>query len=263
MRDRARGRRVAGPPLLSRRLLQASAALSRISSSIGMPGAGAEELVDAYRASASAAEHSRVGDFVRLAASFRRAARRGLRSRTTGISRWAESLDDALRPTPPSQASSSSSSSEHADERGFFARTWCRDEMAAAGLTADLAQCSLSRNHGAERCAACTSSIRRTRRRSSCAVRAARSSTLPLDLRPDSPTRRSLVRRRARPCLAGARCTSPRAARHGFQTLVDDTDVAYMISAPYAPEAAAGVRWDDPTFGDRLAHASERTISEP
>ena len=41
----------------------------------------------------------------------------------------------------------------------------------------------------------------------------------------------------------------PRGFAHGFQTLADDTEVFYMISEPYAPEAAGGVRWDDPAFG--------------
>src|SRR6476646_8401518 len=35
----------------------------------------------------------------------------------------------------------------HADERGFFARTWCAQEMASHGLEARLAQCSVSFNH--------------------------------------------------------------------------------------------------------------------
>ena len=40
----------------------------------------------------------------------------------------------------------------------------------------------------------------------------------------------------------------PRGVAHGFQTLVDDTEVFYMISERYAPESASGVRWDDPAF---------------
>ena len=43
---------------------------------------------------------------------------------------------------------------------------------------------------------------------------------------------------------------------------MDDTDVFYAISAPYAPEAAAGVRWDDPAFGIAWPVASSRTISD-
>lgn len=40
----------------------------------------------------------------------------------------------------------------------------------------------------------------------------------------------------------------PKGFAHGFQSLLDDVEVSYLISAFYAPEAAAGVRHDDPTF---------------
>jgi dTDP-4-dehydrorhamnose 3,5-epimerase len=43
----------------------------------------------------------------------------------------------------------------------------------------------------------------------------------------------------------------PRGFAHGFQTLADDTEVVYLISAPYRPEYGRGVRWDDPLFGIR------------
>jgi dTDP-4-dehydrorhamnose 3,5-epimerase len=54
----------------------------------------------------------------------------------------------------------------------------------------------------------------------------------------------------------------PEGCAHGFQTLVDETDVSYMISVPYAPDAAAGVRWDDPTLAIEWPDAPERIISE-
>ena len=40
----------------------------------------------------------------------------------------------------------------------------------------------------------------------------------------------------------------PAGFAHGFQTLEDDTEVLYAMSAEYAPDAARGVRWDDPAF---------------
>jgi dTDP-4-dehydrorhamnose 3,5-epimerase len=40
----------------------------------------------------------------------------------------------------------------------------------------------------------------------------------------------------------------PEGFAHGYQTLVDDTETLYQVSAPYAPEAEGGVRWDDPVF---------------
>ena len=41
----------------------------------------------------------------------------------------------------------------------------------------------------------------------------------------------------------------PEGCAHGFLTLTDDVEVAYQISAPHAPDAARGVRCDDPAFG--------------
>ena len=54
----------------------------------------------------------------------------------------------------------------------------------------------------------------------------------------------------------------PEGCAHGFQTLADDSDVLYMISRPYVPEASAGARWDDPAFGIEWPAAPERTIGE-
>ena len=54
----------------------------------------------------------------------------------------------------------------------------------------------------------------------------------------------------------------PKGFAHGFQTLVDGAEVFYMISDPYVPEAASGVRWDDPAFGIDWPSADARIINE-
>ena len=41
----------------------------------------------------------------------------------------------------------------------------------------------------------------------------------------------------------------PEGFAHGFLTLEDDTEVFYQMSEFYAPDAARGVRWNDPAFG--------------
>jgi dTDP-4-dehydrorhamnose 3,5-epimerase len=69
-----------------------------------------------------------------------------------------------------------------------------------------------------------------------------------LDLRRDSPT----FRKHAAVELSAVNRKMlyiPRGCAHGFQTLVDDTEVFYQISAFYAPQHSAGVRWNDPAFG--------------
>ena len=44
---------------------------------------------------------------------------------------------------------------------------------------------------------------------------------------------------------------APEGTAHGYLTLSDDTELLYMTSAKYAPEAATGVRFDDRAFGIR------------
>ncbi len=54
---------------------------------------------------------------------------------------------------------------------------------------------------------------------------------------------------------------------HGFQTLRDDVEVNYLISTPYAPELARGIRHDDPAFDIRwplaVTEISEKDLGWP
>jgi dTDP-4-dehydrorhamnose 3,5-epimerase len=147
------------------------------------------------------------------------------------------------------------------DERGFFARAWCRDELTAAGLTADLAQCSLSRNTVAGTLRGMH--YQRSPHEEAKLVRCTRGAIfdVALDLRPRSATHGRWFAAEL-DAASGRALYIPEGCGHGFQTLVDDTDVFYAISAPYAPEAAAGVRWDDPAFGIAWPGAPRRTISD-
>jgi dTDP-4-dehydrorhamnose 3,5-epimerase len=56
----------------------------------------------------------------------------------------------------------------------------------------------------------------------------------------------------------------PAGMAHGFQTLCDDTEVLYLMGHQYVPEAASGVRWDDPAFAIAWPEPppAGRTISE-
>jgi dTDP-4-dehydrorhamnose 3,5-epimerase len=68
-----------------------------------------------------------------------------------------------------------------------------------------------------------------------------------VDLRPDSPTYKRFVSAN----LTSTNRTAiyiPKGCAHGFETLEDHTEVIYQISADYAPNAARGVRWNDPTY---------------
>ena len=149
----------------------------------------------------------------------------------------------------------------HDDERGFFARTWCRDEFADHGLVPHLAQCSLSRNasSGTLRGMHYQSAPHEETKLVRCTAGAI--FDVIIDLRPESQTYGEWLGVELR-ADDGNALYVPKGFAHGFQTLVDEADVLYMIADPYVPEAASGVRWDDPAFGIEWPHAERRTISD-
>jgi dTDP-4-dehydrorhamnose 3,5-epimerase len=150
---------------------------------------------------------------------------------------------------------------EHVDERGFFARIWCRDEFAEHGLTAELAQCSLSRTATAGTLRGMH--FQRSPHAEAKLVRCTRGAIFDVivDLRPGSATLGRWFGARLEE-TDGRAMYVPKGFAHGFQTLADDVDVLYMISTSYVPEAASGVRWDDPFFAIEWPPAEQRTISE-
>ena len=149
----------------------------------------------------------------------------------------------------------------HEDERGFFARIWCGDEFAELGLNPGLAQASISRNARAGTLRGLH--FQRPPHEEAKLVRCTRGSIFDVivDLRPGSATRGSwygaeLDEREGRALYV------PEGCAHGFQTLVDDVDVLYLISHRYVPDASAGIRWDDPALGIGWPDTASRTISE-
>jgi dTDP-4-dehydrorhamnose 3,5-epimerase len=133
------------------------------------------------------------------------------------------------------------------DKRGFFARTWCRHELAARGLDTEVAQESISYN----RLAGTVRGLhfQRPPHEENKIVRCTRGAIFDVivDLRPQSS---SYLRWQAFELTAENRRAVyiPKGVAHGFQTLNEHCEVAYHISAFYAPGAAGGHRYDDTTF---------------
>ncbi len=134
------------------------------------------------------------------------------------------------------------------DERGFFARIWCQQEFIEQGLNPNLVQCNISFNkkRGTLRGMHYQAKPFEEAKLVRCTMGALYD--VIIDLRPTSITFKRWVsveltaeNRRALYIPAGL--------AHGFQTVVDDTEVFYQISEFYHSECARGVRWDDPTFG--------------
>lgn len=146
------------------------------------------------------------------------------------------------------------------DERGFFARTWCRREFGSHGLHKQWVQCNISfnRRKGTLRGLHYQTPPYEEAKLIRC-TRGAIYDVI-IDLRADSPTFTQWV---AVELTADNRqmLYIPEGFAHGFQTLTDETEIFYQMSQFYAPEYASGVRWDDPALNIAWP-AGERTISE-
>lgn len=134
------------------------------------------------------------------------------------------------------------------DERGSFARIFCAREFAARGLETGFVQCSTSFNrrrgtlrglhfqappHEEAKLVRCTSGT---------------IYDVIVDLRPGSAT---YCRWAGQELSAENRHMMyvPKGFAHGFLTIEDGCEVFYQMTEYYRPEAARGVRWDDPAFG--------------
>jgi len=133
------------------------------------------------------------------------------------------------------------------DERGFFARSWCKKEFANHGLIPDLVQCNISFNkkkgtlrgmhyqiqpYGETKLVRCTHGA---------------IYDVIIDLRKNSPTFKQWY---SVELTAGNRTMLyiPEDFAHGFQTLEDNTEIMYQMSEYYHSDHARGVRWNDPVF---------------
>jgi dTDP-4-dehydrorhamnose 3,5-epimerase len=136
------------------------------------------------------------------------------------------------------------------DERGHFARSFCREEFARHGLKTDVAQCnvSLNRNKGTLR----GMHFQLPPKAEAKLVRCTRGAIYDVivDLRTESGTyckwtAVELTEKNLKMIYI------PEGFAHGFQTLADDTEVFYQMFEFYSAGHAGGVRWDDPAFGIR------------
>jgi dTDP-4-dehydrorhamnose 3,5-epimerase len=134
------------------------------------------------------------------------------------------------------------------DERGFFARAWCKNEFEARGLSQEWVQANLALSkkkgtlRGLHYQVAPYEEVKLMR-----CINGAIFDVI-IDLRPDSPTYKQWL---------GVELTAinhrmlyiPENCAHGYQALTENAEVFYQVSQFYAPEAERGVRYDDPTFG--------------
>lgn len=147
------------------------------------------------------------------------------------------------------------------DARGYFARTWCREEFAAHGIHAEFLQSNTCLSHrcgtlrGLHYQMAPYEEIKLVR-----CIRGAIFDVI-VDLRQDSHTYRQ---------WEGVELSAdnqkmflvPTGFAHGYQTLRDNTEVNYLVTQVFSQEHERGMRWDDSSVGIEWPEVDHRIISE-
>ncbi len=152
------------------------------------------------------------------------------------------------------------------DERGFFGRSWCANEMKAHGLNTNICQANFSVNKAKATLRGMHYQVAPYQETKM--VRCTRGSIYDviIDLRTDSPTFKKWI---------AVELTQdnykmiyiPEDFAHGFITLVDNTEITYLMTEFYMPRASATIRWNDPMFNVKWplepAYISGKDKSQP
>lgn len=133
------------------------------------------------------------------------------------------------------------------DERGFFTRSFCKEEFQKHGLETDIVQCNISYNKkkGTLRGMHYQAPPFEEAKIISCTKGSIYD--VVIDLRRDSPTccrwvAIELTEKNFKMMYI------PKGCAHGFQTMEENTIVYYQMTEFFHPERAKGIRWDDPVF---------------
>lgn len=134
-----------------------------------------------------------------------------------------------------------------ADERGFFARCFAEEEFAKHGLVTHFPHSNLSRNRLAGTLRGMHYSVTPSAETKVIRCVAGAIYDVAVDVRPDSPSFGRWVHAELT-AENGRALYIPAGLAHGFISLVDATDVLYLMGDVFRPETAHGFRYDDGMF---------------
>ena len=147
------------------------------------------------------------------------------------------------------------------DDRGFFARAFCAEEFAAHGLETRWVQANVGHSnragtirglhyqappHAEAKLVRCT---------------AGAVFDVAVDVREESSTYLQWYGTELS-ARNGSMLYLPEGVAHGYQSLTDDAETYYLVSAAYAPAAERGLRWDDPALGIAWPHLDAPILSD-
>jgi dTDP-4-dehydrorhamnose 3,5-epimerase len=133
------------------------------------------------------------------------------------------------------------------DDRGAFARFFCKDEFASHGLPAQFVQGSLSRNPTRGTLRGMHLQLGPAPEEKLVSCTRGRVYDVILDLRERSATYKQWAAAELE-SESGQAIFIPAGCAHGFLTLEPDSELLYLMTVRYDPINQRGVRWDDPAF---------------
>ncbi|MEX0778253.1 MAG: dTDP-4-dehydrorhamnose 3,5-epimerase [Balneolales bacterium] len=147
------------------------------------------------------------------------------------------------------------------DERGFFARGYCEDEMRDHGISFHMIQANIGFNKFQNTLRGLHYQIGSHAEKK--LVKCVKGSIydVVVDLRPNSSTYGHWAGRKLT-ADNHAMLFIPEGCAHGYQTLADNSEISYMVSAHYEPKAERGILWNDPAFNIKWKYSEDIILSD-
>lgn len=146
------------------------------------------------------------------------------------------------------------------DERGFFARSFCTQEFRKYGLAPELEQCNISFNKKAGTLRGMHFQIGEQSEAKLVRCTMGKIYDVIIDLRPFSATYKQWEAVELSD-LNRKMLYIPEHFAHGFLSLADNSEVFYQMSTTFAPQAARGIKWNDPAFNIKWPLSTPSVIS--
>jgi dTDP-4-dehydrorhamnose 3,5-epimerase len=133
------------------------------------------------------------------------------------------------------------------DERGFFSRIYCESEFQASGINFSPKQ--LNRSFSSQKFTLRGMHYQINESAEAKYIRVLSGSIwdVAVDVRPESNTYLKSIGIELT-CETNSGIFIPEGFAHGMLTTSENTEIEYLVSAPYSPENERGLRFDDPSL---------------